>query len=488
MLPTLNARSLLLLGVGASLSLAAALPSTADDLFAPPVFYPAGDLPFDVAAGDLNGDSAPDLVIANVSSEDITIRFNDGAGGFSSEVRHAVGALARTVAVGDLNGDGHRDIAIGRQQASPTLVILYNDGEGEFASAVPLGNFASFPDALHILRFDADEHPDIVVGSPSSGSIVIFRGAGNGTFVEQAFPAGTGPAYPSDMATGDLDGDGGVDCAVSASLSANPPRFLLGNGEGELGSPQHFTDQIVSLVSVDIGDIGRNGSEDLVLLDINSNAVGVYSNLGGGDFADPIRFPVGTTVEPGGKVRLADLDGDGWLDAAVAALLSNPVIPVLLGDGAGGFLPVVHYPAGLGPSAVTMVDVDGDTDLDLVATCKDVDQVAVLENRSTITAAIETPAAAAPAGFWLGRAQPNPMRGSTSIAFQLPHPSHVELAVFDVAGRRVKTLVSEARAPGIHRVRWDGTTSAARQAGGGVYFYRLEAETFRAAGKLELTR
>src|SRR5688500_16973295 len=94
MLPTLSARSLLLLGVGASLSLAAASPSMADDLFAPPIFYPAGDLPFDVAAGDLNGDSAPDLVVANVLSEDITIRFNDGAGSFPSEVRHDMGAPA----------------------------------------------------------------------------------------------------------------------------------------------------------------------------------------------------------------------------------------------------------------------------------------------------------------------------------------------------------------------------------------------------------
>ncbi len=235
MFPTLNARSLLL--VGAWLSLAATSPSTANDLFEPPVFYPAGDLPFDVTAGDLNGDSAPDLVVANVLSEDITIRLNDGAGNFPSEVHHAIGARPRAVAVGDLNGDGHRDIAVGRQQANPTLAILLNDGEGEFASPVVVGNFAGFPDELHILHFDDDDHADIVIGNPSSGSIVIFRGASNGTFVEQAFPTGTGPAYPSDMATGDLDGDGDVDCAVSASLSANPPRFLLSDGEGALGSP-----------------------------------------------------------------------------------------------------------------------------------------------------------------------------------------------------------------------------------------------------------
>ena len=484
----LPARSLLPIGACLCLAVVAAAPSTANDLFEPPVFYAVGDLPFGVAAGDLDGNDAADLVVASVFSEDITIRFNDGAGLFPSEVRHPIGTPARAVAIGDLNGDGYADIAVGRQQANPTLVILYNNGEGEFAAPVPVGSFARFPDNLEILRIDPDPHPDILIGSPSSGFIAVFRGAGNGTFAQQTYPTATGPAYPSDAATGDLDGDGDLDCALSASLSAHPPTVLANLGDGTFGAPEAFTDQIVALTSVSIGDIDRNGTEDLALLEMDANAVEVFANLGSAEFALPVSYPIGTSVDPGGRVRLGDLDGDGWLDAAVAPLLDNPVVPVLLGDREGGFEAPVHYPAGLGPSALTLADLDGDTDLDIAVTCKNVDQVAVLRNRSATSAAVEPAVVAAQAGYWLGLAQPNPMRGSTSIAFQLPKTSHVELSVFDVAGRRVKTLVSEERAPGVHRVRWDGTTSAARQAGGGVYFYRLEAEAFRAAGKLEVTR
>jgi flagellar hook assembly protein FlgD len=49
----------------------------------------------------------------------------------------------------------------------------------------------------------------------------------------------------------------------------------------------------------------------------------------------------------------------------------------------------------------------------------------------------------------------------------------VDLAVYDVQGRRLVALVDDARSAGIHRVAWDGTTASGRVAPGGVYFVRL---------------
>ena len=461
-------------------------PSAANELFAPPVFYPVGNMPFDVACGDLDGDGAPDLVVSNVLSADLSVRINDGAGNFPSAVQLPVGDPVRSVAIGDLNADGHADLALGRQQSSPTLAILYSDGSGGFTGPIPVGTFAGMADAIEILRIDADQELDIVIGSPSSGTVAVFLG-GAGSFTQQVFPADTGPAYPSDLAAGDLDQDGDLDFAVSASLSTRPPTFLLNQGNGMLASPEVFTQQTVSLVSVAIGDLDRNGAEDLVLLDMNAGTVKVYRNAGPAVFGAPTIHPIGTSTQPGGKVAVGDLDGDGWLDAAVAPVLGNPVVPVLLGDRQGGLGAATHYAAGQGPSAITLADVDRDTDLDLVVACKDEDRVCVLINQSTTTTTVGAPGVERH-GFWLGAARPNPMGGSTAISFALARASRVELAVFDVLGRKVSVLVDGELDSGLHGVVWKGQTTAGQSAGPGVYFYRLSAGPFNAAGKLERLR
>jgi glucose/arabinose dehydrogenase len=73
----------------------------------------------------------------------------------------------------------------------------------------------------------------------------------------------------------------------------------------------------------------------------------------------------------------------------------------------------------------------------------------------------------------LGRAQPNPSLGPSSVWFTLASPARVSLAVFDVKGRFVKTVVEGALSAGPHEAQWDGTDATGRAAGRGLYFYRL---------------
>jgi len=78
--------------------------------------------------------------------------------------------------------------------------------------------------------------------------------------------------------------------------------------------------------------------------------------------------------------------------------------------------------------------------------------------------------AKAPGSFELLPNYPNPFNPSTQIVFRLGVNSLVELTVYDVLGRRVQTLVHEARPAGLHRVSFNAEKLAA-----GVYFYRLKA-------------
>ncbi|HEY6866081.1 MAG TPA: T9SS type A sorting domain-containing protein, partial [Candidatus Eisenbacteria bacterium] len=83
---------------------------------------------------------------------------------------------------------------------------------------------------------------------------------------------------------------------------------------------------------------------------------------------------------------------------------------------------------------------------------------------------------AAPATLALAPPAPNPARGSTVLAFSLPHEATARLALFDVHGRRVRTLVDGMTPPGEHVASWDLRDDAGREVGAGLYLARFEAE------------
>jgi len=71
---------------------------------------------------------------------------------------------------------------------------------------------------------------------------------------------------------------------------------------------------------------------------------------------------------------------------------------------------------------------------------------------------------------------PNPFNPSTTISFTLPERGDVELSIYDVAGRRVRTLAREVMDAGRRTVVWDGRDDAGRRVNSGVYFCRLRAD------------
>jgi hypothetical protein len=71
---------------------------------------------------------------------------------------------------------------------------------------------------------------------------------------------------------------------------------------------------------------------------------------------------------------------------------------------------------------------------------------------------------------------PNPFATVTAIRFSVPSSSYVELSVYDVAGRRVATLVDGLREAGPQEVIWDGRDFTGQRAASGVFFYTLKTE------------
>jgi hypothetical protein len=100
----------------------------------------------------------------------------------------------------------------------------------------------------------------------------------------------------------------------------------------------------------------------------------------------------------------------------------------------------------------------------------------------TVSTSVER-TSAAPSGFSLTQNYPNPFNPSTTITFDVPSAGAVSLAVFDMLGRRVATLVNEQLQPGRYRTTWDATGLPS-----GVYVYRLQAGGFVQTRKLLLAK
>ncbi len=88
-----------------------------------------------------------------------------------------------------------------------------------------------------------------------------------------------------------------------------------------------------------------------------------------------------------------------------------------------------------------------------------------------------------PISFKLYPPHPNPFNPSTTISYALPEACEVELIVYDIRGREVRTLVNQQQSPGVHEVTFDGSDLAS-----GIYVYHIEAGEYERVNKMVLLK
>jgi hypothetical protein len=91
-------------------------------------------------------------------------------------------------------------------------------------------------------------------------------------------------------------------------------------------------------------------------------------------------------------------------------------------------------------------------------------------------------------GFSLLQNYPNPFNESTKIRFSLQQPGFVSLQIFDLLGRKVRTLVSGHQTQGVKYAIWDGRDDYGKGVSSGIYFYRIEFENSNKTNKLLLLK
>jgi hypothetical protein len=95
---------------------------------------------------------------------------------------------------------------------------------------------------------------------------------------------------------------------------------------------------------------------------------------------------------------------------------------------------------------------------------------------------------ATPVAFALNQNYPNPFNPSTVISFSLKEKGLVNISVFDLLGRHVKTLAASEMSSGAHEVIWNGSDDAGREVASGVYLYNLNASGQSQVRRMTLLR
>jgi len=95
---------------------------------------------------------------------------------------------------------------------------------------------------------------------------------------------------------------------------------------------------------------------------------------------------------------------------------------------------------------------------------------------------VDTPA------MCLAQNYPNPFSSATAIAYSLPNPAAVRIAVYDIRGALISTLASGRAPAGRHRVIWDGTDWSGHRVASGVYFYCLSVDHHKEMKRMVILR
>lgn len=329
---------------------------------------------------DFDGDGRVDVLRLDPAG---TTLLQNTTAGFEPRARFAP---ATTCAAGDLDNDERPDIVLASRDG---LLLLRNAGDWTFEPMAGTG--VTTPEAplllgLALVDVDHDADLDLLVTATSrppdasgTGNVqpahaVFFRNNGNGTFTDVTAERGLGHPNAVAIAASDLNNDRAIDLVYTGETTAvyfNPREGAFSAADAFDGGAPSNTLGVVVL------DFDKDGWMDLAFTHAGEPAISLWRNDEGHRFTR-VDLPSVPTARGAGLAAL-DYDNDGWIDLAFAG--TRP------GSGGQGDQTIVHVLRNVGgtfvdataavslgdiaggtPRALVAGDLDGDFDADLVLT------------------------------------------------------------------------------------------------------------------------
>jgi hypothetical protein len=480
--------------------------------FAPRVNFSAGDGPFSVAIGDLNGDGRADLVTANRNSDNVSVLFNT------------------TSALSDYTG-----LPSGISAGTYTNITFTATGALPASTAVTVSGTLSLTGAV-------DLNGNTLTVTNSASGAVAGSGSltGTGSLVRD-FNGNNAYAFPYTESGNDRNA---TVTFTSGATTGNLTYSFFNTAPGNAGLPQTFVGQSIGVVAPFFWQINATGTPGTYTLSLNStNAPGVTNlstlriakrpnagswsstnagtaNANTGTLAAPVVVQSGMsgfsefTIGGGGgvdnplPVELTSFTGSAAANSvrlawATASEKNNAGFEIRRQEnGSSASLTaqdkemqtIASYQfdpslrgRGTTTSATNYSFTDGGVESGKSYTYKlrsfDLDGT-VNDYAQTVSVEVREAAKAQVFSYNLAQNYPNPFNPTTSIKYSVAQSGNVSLKVFDVLGREVMTLVSEQKAAGDYTVSFDASGLAAS----GVYIYRLQSGNFTRTMKMMLVK
>ncbi|UCE17257.1 MAG: DJ-1/PfpI family protein [Gemmatimonadota bacterium] len=251
--------------------------------------------------------------------------------------------------------------------------------------------------------------------------------------------------YNSDQSDADRDGLGNV-CDTCTDSD--------GDGYGDPGYPENVCAEDncpgaynPEQSAVERGDLDCNGEIDVL------------------DVLAVVNHILASSLLVGGPLDRADCSGDGGVDILDALGIIN----VILGLG--------ECALGTSKPVLTTEVMEFLKSLASYLPADDFGRVMYLIKEASV-----------PAVYYLSQNYPNPFNPETTISFSISQASHVQLAIYNITGERVRKLVDVEKTAGYHSVIWNGTDERGQEVSSGVYFYSIKTEAFRETKSMVLLK
>ncbi len=352
----------------------------------PRIDYSAGGQPKVIAVSDFDGDGKPDLTTANISLSNpnfidtVSVFRNTSSSGninFAPKLNFTTAGNNFSLTVADIDGDGKPDIiSLNANQAK--ISVLRNTsslGNISFATASQfnISNLNGTATSIASGDLNGDGKPEVVVvGGMGLTNVAVFRNQSTPGIVSFAsdvyFEVSTGPRF---VGIGDITGDG------------KPEIVAVSDGFGVVSVLRNTTITSISFATktdftvsanpyaLAIGDLNGDGKHDVAVANNTTNVFVLRntSTTSAVSFATPVSYAAGTSPA---SVAIADLNGDGKLDLAVANGTSGN-LSLLRNNGSGGVLSMSaattidgpQPPLGLQPLSLAIGDLNADGTPDL---------------------------------------------------------------------------------------------------------------------------
>lgn len=321
-----------------------------------------------IYGADIENDGDLDIIFC---SED-TVGFHrnlDGNGNYDAQTYFTYNVdNPYYIDVVDLNGNGYSDVLSASFYDGEIAWYQNVDGYGNFGIQQTISKKNGSPNCVRGFDIDGDGDKDVLFST--SGTIFWHENLdGLGNFSEKKIISQNISSNIKEVDAADLDNDGDLDIISISSLTQRGLDWFENlDGLGTFGPAQsiYFDTQFVP-VSVDLVDVNSDGNLD-ILTNSHTNGEGYwFENLGGGIFG-PLQLITSSFYSNIQFMHGADVDGDNDVDVVLTKRIEGKIVWFENLDGQGDFGEEHAIASGLDtPFGIYTTDIDNDGDLDVLS-------------------------------------------------------------------------------------------------------------------------